>query len=326
MLRKIWCLVFMLALVFTLISFQGEINAENKYPIKPITIICPASAGGSTDLSLRVLAKIVGDELGQPMVVQDKPGGGSIIGLALVANAKPDGYTIGATVTGPATIAQHLRDIPFDPLEDFEYIMQYGYYKSAVVVRSDSPIHTFKEFIEHCRKNPKTLVGMNGSVGMPQHLVLERVKRIEGVEWEWQPYGGGAAAMTALLGGHVDAAAPGSEFANFVRDGSVRPLVLLCEKNIEEFPDLPTLLDLGYGFSGPSLVGMVAPKGTPKEICQKLEEAFTKAISHPDFKEIVQKMQLGELYRSGKDFKENVIKVSKENYEVLKELKVLKDQ
>jgi tripartite-type tricarboxylate transporter receptor subunit TctC len=219
-----------------------------------------------------------------------------------------------------------MRELPFNPLEDFEYLLQYTYYISALTVNADSDVETMEDFIERVREDPTTIVGMSGGAGQPQHLVLEQVKQVEDVEWVWQSYQGGAPTMTALLGNHIDAAAPGGEMIPMARAGQVRMIAILNDMRLEEFPDVPTLMDLGYDFSVPSLVGLVAPKDTPGEILQVLEEAFLQATEDPEFIAAMNNILMPVLIRDSSDFYSYVEHMYNVNREVINELGLGMDQ
>jgi len=311
--------IFLLSEAF-LFSQIFASETPDKFPQKPIQIIVPYAPGGTTDLAVRALADIAKGALGQAIIVVNKGGGGGIVGMGEVARAKPDGYTIGAMPTGPATIAPHMREMPFDSINDFRYLLQFSDYVSAMVVKSDAPWKTLKEFIEYCRKNPNTSVAMSGAAGQPQHLVMEQVKKQEKVEWAWVPFDGGVKAMIALLGGHAAAAAPGGEFIPAVRSGEARILAILNQERVAEFADAPTLIDLGYNYTVPSLLGFVVPKGTPDSICKKLENVFSAAVGKQQFKDTMAKIQMIIRYRNSKDFLEYTHKLSATNAKILQDL------
>ena len=160
-------LVFMLAV-------PGYAPAQEKYPAKPINFIIGYPAGGTTDICARPLVSAASKILGQPVVVVNKPGGGSAVATALLKTEKPDGYTIGILASG-AVLSQHMRKVPYDSATDFTPIMQYAIYLYGLVVQSDSPWKTFKEFIDYAKANPGKIRYATAGAGTPQHLVMERL-------------------------------------------------------------------------------------------------------------------------------------------------------
>src|SRR5512135_1565311 len=178
----------------------GPAFAPEKYPTKPITLLIGYPAGGSVDICARPFTSAAGKILGQPFIILNKPGGGSSVAMAILKNEKPDGYTIGLLISG-AVMGQHLRAVPYDTAKDFTPIMQYGVYLYGLVVRSDSPWKTFKEFIDYAKNNPGKIRYSTGGSGTPQHLVMERLALKEKIKWTHIPFQGNGPAVTALLGG-----------------------------------------------------------------------------------------------------------------------------
>ena len=272
-----------------------------KYPSRPITFINAIPAGGPTDLAHRLIAKEVEKYLGQPVVVVNKPGGGTTIGMAAIATAKPDGYTIGHSSVSGLLLIPHLEKLPYHPKKDFRQILQYGAYNMAVIVKGDSPFKNFKELIAYARQNPKKLT--YGTLANSIHFfTLEQIAKKEQVQFTYIPFKGSPEVQTALLGGHIIFG--GGEFNySLVEAGEIRLLLLIREERSEEYPEVPSLKDLGYDdIPAPWYHGICGPKGIPDGIVKKLEDAFTKAMKEPNFiKEMKENIRLPIVYRSGKD-------------------------
>jgi tripartite-type tricarboxylate transporter receptor subunit TctC len=259
---------------------QDDVAAN--YPNRPITFIVPNPPGGSTDLVFRLLMKEAEKHLGQPIGVVNKPGAALALGVAAIASAKPDGYTIGF---GPVTalyVIPHLEKVPYHPLKDLRYIVRIGWISMGVVVKEDSPLKTFQDLIAFARKNPKKLTyGTTGTNSMPS-IIMEQIAKREGAVFTHIPYKGGMEWQTAILGGHILAGA-GSYSHSFLEARQLRVLSFFAEGKNPDFPQVPILKELGYDIPCPIFYNVVAPKGIPDGIARRLEEAFSKAVAEPTF-------------------------------------------
>jgi tripartite-type tricarboxylate transporter receptor subunit TctC len=276
-------------------------QAQSDFPNKPITIVVGMVAGGTADLSSRWIGKIAEKYLGQPFAVVNKLGGAGTVGTAALASAKPDGYTLGTLLTSPMVTVPHVAKLTYHPVKDIDPIIQYGVLNFAVSVREDSPFKTFKEAMEYARKNPGVVTYGTAGTNSAQHIIMEGIAREEKVEVVHVPFKGGPEALAAAMGGHVSLAA-GDFNASLVKGKKMRLLAMFLEEPWAEFPDVPTLKDLGYSVPIPYFVGLGAPKGVPEPIMKKLEEAFTKASKDPEFSSGMKTIGLPAYYRNRKDF------------------------
>src|SRR4030042_6631171 len=201
---KIFWLAVILGLFLGIHVIPGAVFAQGKYPTRPINFLIGYPAGGTTDVCARPLVAAASKILGQPIVVVNKPGGAPSVAVATLKTEKPDGYTIGILPSG-AVLSQHMRKVPYDTAKDYTSIMQYAIYLYGLVVRSDSPWNTFKEFIDYAKTNPGKIRYSTAGPGTPQHLVMERLALKEKIKWTHIPFEGGTPAISALLGGHVEA-------------------------------------------------------------------------------------------------------------------------
>lgn len=289
------------------------------YPTKPIKLTIAYSAGGTTDMSARLLASILEKELGQTVICQNKPGGGGTVTAAIAAQSRPDGYNLFTLVTAPAAITPHMQQVPFNPLTDFTPIARYGVWHYGLVVKADSPFKTFKDFLDYAKKNPgKVSYGLSGA-GNPQHLVMERLRLSQGVDWKAVPFKNGAEAVTACMGGHVTAAAGVTEWVPQVKGGEMRLLVVFDEQRMKEFPNVPTLKELGYDIVAPSLLGIAGPKGMDPAIVAKLEKAIQKATKDPKFVKLMNKIMIEIAYLDSADFAANIKRTYEEQGKVIEE-------
>ncbi len=293
--------------------------AQEKYPAKPINFLIGFPAGGTTDVCARPLVAAASKTLGQPIVIVNKPGGASAVAVATLKNEKPDGYTIGILGSG-AVLSQHMRKVPYDSAKDFTPIMQYAVYLYGLVVQADSPWKTFKEFIEYAKNNPGKIRYSTAGPGSPQHLVMERLALKEKIKWTHIPFPGGGPAVTALLGGHVEACSQTTEWKRHVESGRLRLLAVYGEKRMIDFPNTPTLLDLGYDISAASLISIAGPKGVSPQIVEVLHPAFKKAMDDPDFIKVSRQLDQPAVYRSPEDLGKHLVKMNAELDELIRGL------
>ncbi len=280
----------LLASVMCLILLTSAV-AYAEYPERPIKILIPYGAGGTTDIGVRMLASIVEKELGQPMVVENKPGGSGTIALSAGAKAKPDGYTLTAVTSSPFFITPHLRRVSYNPLEDFVAIMNYSGPYHGIIVPASSEWKTFDDLIKFGKENPN--IGTYGTAGTfgGAHISMLYVEKLTGAKFTHLPFKGSSAATAGILGGHVKFGIV-PKYADNVKAGNFRVLAVLDGTNDPDFPNVPTLRQLGYDWEFASVVGLVAPKGTPDAIVKKLEKAFIDAANTDEFKQFMAKAGL----------------------------------
>jgi tripartite-type tricarboxylate transporter receptor subunit TctC len=303
---------FVAAFASTLLM-SGVARAE--YPDKPITMIVPWAAGGSTDQTARVLAKAAEASLGQPIVIINRPGASTTIGMAELANSKPDGYTIGTLSSTGYLIALQGRHLPFHPINAFSYISYYGDNVIAVATRSDAPWKTLKDLVEDGKKRPGAIKYGTAGVGTTQHLTTEALQFSTKAKFVHVPQQGSAASMPALLGKHVDFVTETSVWAPFVEDKQVRLLAVTTAKRSKLYPEVPTLNELGYR-SLRSVQAIIGPAGMPEDIRLKLETAFRKALSDKTFTETMDRLAMEVIDLPGAEVK----KVVEGEYELASEL------
>jgi tripartite-type tricarboxylate transporter receptor subunit TctC len=277
-------------------------STAQAFPSKPITLIVPWPAGGSTDRHLRTLADIASKQLGQSIVVQNQPGGGGTLGPGNMAlNAKPDGYTIAQFPMGMLRIP-HMQKTAWHPLNDFSFIIGVSGYTFGFVVKSDSPYKSFTEYVESARKAPGKIDYGSTGTGTSPHLLLEEIADVAKVQFNHVPFKGNADLMTALLGGHVMAGSDASGWDKYVDGGQMRLLATFGEKRTKRWPNVPTAKDLGYNVIGNSPYGFVGPKGMDPAVMKTLHDAFKKAMDDPRHLEVLDQLNQDLWYRSGEDY------------------------
>jgi tripartite-type tricarboxylate transporter receptor subunit TctC len=246
------------------------------FPAKPITLVVPVGAGGSHDMTARAVASVATDYLGQPIIVQVKPGGGGAIGSDLVSKAAPDGYTLLFGGPGWSTTLPAIEGRSKGP-DDLDAVCRINYSATTIICRPDLPYKTFKEMIEWAKANPGKLVfGSTGPWGQAD-LSWKRIMKETGITTRIVPYDGGGPAMLALLGGHVDVTAmPATPIFPHLNAGKLRAIAVLDEKRDDSLPDVPTAKEAGVDVVYLMWRGVLTPKGTSRPVVERLAMAFKK--------------------------------------------------
>jgi len=303
-----------------LIFLPGFVHGQGDFPSKPISLIMVQPAGGSGDLNARLIARLAEKHLGQPVVVINRPGGSGTVGTAAIAAAKPDGYTIGTLGNSPMVMVPHTTKLSYHPLKDFEPVLQFGVNNWAISIRYDSPLQTLKDVVEHARQNPGVLTYGTGGPYSSTHIAMYMVTREAKVDIVHVPFKGGPESLTAVMGGHVTLAV-GDFSAPLVKAKKLRVLAMILDQRWPDFPDVPTLKELGYTTTFPFFVGLGAPKGTPEPILNKLEEAFTKATKDPEFVPGMRNIGVPVFHRNRRDFAAFIAKSYDQMGEIIEEMK-----
>lgn len=291
-----------------------------EFPAKPITLVIPFVPGGTTDLTARAIASAARKYLGQPVICENKPGGGGSVGMGLVQVKPPDGYTLGVYTT-PTTVAWHMGLLNFNPVNDLTHLISYGTYLSGIAVRADSPWNTIQEFIKYSKENPRKVSYGTPGIGTATHLSMEELGFLAGgVQWTHIPYKGAAECDTALLGGHVDSVCASSSWAPLVDAGKFRLLLTLGFQRSSRYPNVPIPREIGYDMVCRLHLGLCGPKGMAKPIVGKLHDAFKKAMDDPEFLAVMKKFDMGLYYLSPEDNEKNILKDSGEIRKVVERL------
>ena len=263
-------------------------NAAADYPNRPIRLVVPFGAGGSTDMVARLLAEKMSTVLGKSVVVDNKGGAGGSIGATEIAKAAPDGYTIGmATVSTHGSNPAIFRKLPYDAIKDFAPITNVMSVPSVFVVNASVPAKTMKEFIALAKANPDKYTFASPGTGSLGHANIENFMNLAGIQLLHIPYKGAGQAITDALGGQVNAMTDNlPSTLPHIKAGQLRPLAVLALKRSDVLPDVPTYTELGFPQMGDGgWFGLVAPAGTPKPIIDKLNAAAHKVMASPDYLE-----------------------------------------
>lgn len=274
----------------------GSAHAQT-FPAKPVKLLVAFPAGGPTDISMRVLADNASKILGQPVIVENKPGAGGTLPAQTLQSSAPDGYTLAQIPLGVFRMP-YTTKINWDPVKDISYVINLTGYAFGVVVPADSPIKTWTHFVAWAKANPgKLSYGSTGAMTSP-HLTMELVAQKLGIELLHIPYKGSADLMQATLGGQLMAAADSTGFAPQVEAGKLRVLNTWGAERLAKFPDAPTLKELGLDVVQNSPFGLGAPKGTPAAVVKRLHDAFKQAMEQDSYKSVLARYDMVPIYMS----------------------------
>ncbi len=261
------------------------------YPERPITLVVPYAPGGVTDLGARALAEAMEKHLKQPVVVVNKPGGGTTIGGNAVVTAKPDGYTLGFLPTSASLpeVFTYFYEAPYSS-KDLKPVSRILAPVLAVTVKEDAPWNSLKDLVDAARKNPGMKMGTHGKSTLG-YLVMVTVGKAEKVNFVDVPFDGDSKIVPAILGGHVPVGTPAFPAIKSLLDGKKLKVLALCiERRAEFAPDLPTVVELGYKLAFVSYLGVFGPKGLPEEMVTKLNDVIHKISEEKDFRSKVNNM------------------------------------
>ena len=293
---------FLLLLGVMMLGVYTVTAAAAEFPAKPVTLIVPWPPGGSTDVTMRVLAEVTGKYLGQPVIVENRPGAGGTVGPAtMAATAKPDGYTVSQI---PTTVYRYpyMMKASWDPLKDFSYIIHITGYTYGVVVKKDAPWKTWNELIAYAKANPGKVKYATPGAGTALHIIMEKIAMKQGIKWVQVPMKGGAESTAAVLGGHVQATADSTGWAPQVNSGDLRLLCTWGKERSARWPKVPTLKELGYGIVANSPFGIAGPKGMDPKVVKILHDAFKKGMDDPAYGKILEKMDMERDYLNTADY------------------------
>lgn len=264
-----------------------QAHAQSNYPNRPLKFIVPWPAGGSADIAGRLYADFLSKELGQPVVVENRPGAGANLGVGVLAKSAPDGYTLGQVSIGTQSINQFIYpSLGYDPHASFEHIGLQTRQPNILLVKKDSPFKTLQELVAYAKANPGKLNYASPGIGSSLHLTGAYLSSQAGFQWTHVPFKGAAESIPALIGGQVDVVFDNMSSAlQHVKDGTkVRALVVTTMERVNEVPEVPALRETGV-LKDPiySWFGIAAPKGIPAEALQRLNAASANIFKHPEY-------------------------------------------
>ncbi|MEN9670068.1 MAG: hypothetical protein RL018_345 [Pseudomonadota bacterium] len=297
-----------------------HVFAQN-YPERPITFICPWPAGGTADQSMRALCLAASRVLGQAIAVENKAGASGMIGTKAMASAKPDGYTIGQIPISVTRFSQ-LGTLQLDPLKDLTYLARTSGQTFGIAAPASSNFKSLQDLVSFAKANPGKITYAHAGVGGATHVGMEEFAIAAGIQFNHVPFKGGADALQAVLGGHVDLLADSSSWAPHVEAGKLKLLATWGEQRTARFKDAPTLKELGYNVVVDAPNGIGAPKGLDPAITKKLRDAFRAAVASNEFKQVTEKIDAPILYLDGPDYEKYVASIYQKETVLIERLKL----
>ncbi len=261
--------------------------AQSGYPNKPIRFIVPYPGGGGADIVARMLAQKMTQSMGQPVLVENKPGASTLIGTEMLAKAAPDGYTLGLITDSHAINPSFFAKLPYDSVKDFSLVSQLVFVPLVMVAHPSLNVKTLPELIAAAKAKPGKINYASIGNGSPHNLSMEWVKSLAGIDMTHVPYKGVAPALTDLVAGQIDVMFTGSSSAlPYVKAGRLNALAVSSAKRLDSFPDTPSVAEAALSeFDFMTWYGSAVPAGTPKDITQRLSREIGLALSQPDVKE-----------------------------------------
>lgn len=317
--------VFAVALAAALVAPAAL--SQTAWPSKPIRIVVPYPPGGFTDVTARLVAQKLQERLGQPVVVDNRPGANGIIGVDAVAKAAPDGYTFGVVIAAYAANTTLYPKLPYDAHKDLAAVSLIGVSPLIAAVSNDAPFKTARELVDHARRNPGKVSFASSGNGSAAHLTTELLKAQTGTYMVHIPYRGAAAALTDLMGGQVslffDAA---SGLINPGKAGKVRLIGVASDKRLPAAPDVPTFAEQGIpNFTGSTWAGMLAPAGTPKDIVKRVADEVARIVRQDDVRARLEGMGTIPVGNSPEEFERFITAETTKWGDVIRRAKVTAD-
>lgn len=290
------------------------------FPSRPVTLIVPFAAGGTTDIGLRALAAATEKHLGQRILIENRTGAGGVIGpLQMAANAAPDGYSISQI---PITVFRYpfTAKTTFNPITDLSYIISLSGYTFGIVVKPDAPWKTLQDLLADAKANPGKISYGTPGAGTTLHLTMEQIAKQQGIKWTHVPFRGTSDSTNALMGGHISVVADASGWAPLVNSGKLRLLVIWSDKRSKSWPDAPTLKEAGVAMVSNSPFGLAGPKGMDPKMMKTLHDAFKKGMEEPAYVEVVAKIDQEAFYLNTEDYRAFAVRTFEEQGQLMGEL------
>jgi tripartite-type tricarboxylate transporter receptor subunit TctC len=272
-------------------------RAHAAWPDRPIRLLHGFGPGGTADILARLLATPIGEALGQPVIVESRPGAGGNVASAQIARAPADGNTLGLLTGGHAVSAAFAQGLTFDPVNDFDFVALVARYAFVVVVRTDSPARDLQGLLQMARAQPGHVTFGSAGVGSTHHLVGEMLNAVAGVQMQHVPYRGDAAGTTALIAGEIAAMVTTSVgVLQHVRSGTVRALAVTSARRSNLLPEVPTVAEAALpGYEAPTWAGIAAPRGLPDAVSARLHAVIGRVIAEPGLRRRLDELLDGEV-------------------------------
>ena len=265
------------------LALHAGLAVAQAWPAKPLKLVTPFPPGGSADVIARLIANQLGVQLGQPVVIDNRPGAGGVVGNEHVAKQPPDGYTL-LLITGAYPVqAAMLKSLPFDPLADVAMVSMLTSYPFVISVRPDSPFRTLGELIAYAKANPGKLNYPSSGIGTVHHLSGELLNAMAGIEMVHVPFRGGASPLTEVLGGRVDLLLEAMTLSiGQIQSGKLRALGVTSRERWKALPEVPTVAETVPGYEVNSFIGLGATGRTPEPIIERANAEVRKALANPE--------------------------------------------
>jgi len=279
------------------------------YPAKPVTMVVPWPAGGSTDIVMRTISEAAAKHLGQPIVIDNKPGASGTLGPAVVAaTAKPDGYTLAQI---PITVMRLplMQKVTWDARKDFTYVVHLTGYTFGITAKADGAFKSWQDVVAFAKENPGKVTYATPGTGTSLHIGMEQIAARAGIQLTHVPFKGGAETNAAVLGGHTSLQADSTGWKPLVEGGQLRLLAIWTAERSKVWPDTPTLKELGYPFVFDSPFGIAGPKGMDALVVKKLHDAFKRALEEPAVIETMGKYDMVPRYLDTEGYRKAVDEV-----------------
>jgi tripartite-type tricarboxylate transporter receptor subunit TctC len=297
----------LVALLALALALPASARAQEKYPSRPISLVAPFPPGGVADLTARPVAAALEKVLKNPVVVVNKTGAAGAVGMSFVANSKPDGYTLLLSLSSISIIPEADKLFDRKPAYTMDQLVPIALVSAdptILVVHADRPWKSVKEFVADAKKRPGEISFSSSGVYGTLHMATEMLSHAAGIKLKHVPYGGAGPALTAILGGHVDALASGPAVVlPHIKSGKLRPLAGWGAKRVAALPDLPTFKELGYDIEFYIWAGVFAPRGTPEPALRTLRDGMRQVVEEPDFKAAMAKIETPIAYLDAPEFR-----------------------
>ncbi|WPB87240.1 tripartite tricarboxylate transporter substrate binding protein [Sediminicoccus rosea] len=294
--------------------------AQQNFPNRPIRMIVPWGAGGTTDVQMRAYCEAASRRLGQPIVVENRAGAGGVLGAQALLTAAPDGYTLSqmpiSVFRQPLLNSRAL----FDPLTDFTYVIHVTGYLFGIVVRNDAPWQTLADLIAAARREPGKLNYGTPGVGTSLHLTMEQIAQMQRIEWTHIPFRGVAENLQNLLGGQIQITADSSGWVPMAEEGRVRVLATWGESRAKRFPNVPTLKESGIDIVSISPYGLAGPKNMDPGVVRVLHDAFREALGDPSHVAVLERFDMQPNYKNSADYTAFVRQTMEEERRLIQQL------
>jgi tripartite-type tricarboxylate transporter receptor subunit TctC len=307
------------------LMLSGSAFGQDKFPSKPITIIVPFAAGGSTDLLGRAVEKIWPKYSSQPMVLINKPGGGGVVGTEFVVRSKPDGYTLFMGYgSGHDVVMPHLQKMPYDPFKDLVAVSRLSIHSVAICTGAKSEFNSIKEMVAWAKKENKPITSSVSTKAGAVDITITAMAKTADINVVTVPFAGGADAVTTLAGGHVMiGGGHPSEVMPHIKAGRFKPLAVALPQRDPSLPNVPTLMEQGINVhTWGSIKGVAAPAATPKDVVAYLEATFKKVSEDPEFKKLMVDLDQPIMYQNSADFTKFLQQAHADYGKLIKELNI----